>query len=90
MPDIDIDQSKVSNYSSNISSSANNIQLQTLSAIDSISTIAGNEISQNAFIEAQNALSELLAAIRTEANKIQTLGDEFKSVDEQLSSMIHS
>ena len=89
MPEyIDIDQSKVSSHSSNISSSASNIKVQSLGAVDSVSTIAGNELCKQAFEESQTVLEQLIATIQAEAQKIHTLGDEFDKVDNQLASMV--
>lgn len=91
MPDnIDIEQGKVSSHSSNISSSASSMQAQPLSAVDNLSTIAGNQLCKEAFAESQNVLSQLIAAVQTESQKIQTLGDEFDKVDNQLASMVSS
>ena len=90
MPNIDIDQSLVSNYSSDINSAASNIKVGTLSAIDCVSTIVGNELCREAFADAQSTINSLVAAIDIEAKKIQSLGDEFSAVDEQLASMFSS
>lgn len=87
---IDIEQGKVSSHSSNISSSASNIRVQSLSAVDNISTIAGNELCKQAYTESQNMITQLIVALQTESQKIQTLGDEFDKVDNQLASMVSS
>lgn len=91
MPEnIDIDQSKVSSHSSNISSSVSSMSAQSLSSVDSVSTIAGNELCKQAFVESQDVLGQLITTLQTEAQKIQTLGDEFDKVDNQLASMVSS
>ena len=87
---IDIEQGKVSSHSSNISSSASSMQVQSLSAVDSVSTIAGNELCKQAFAESQNMIAQLVASLQAEAKKIQTLGNEFDNVDNQLASMVSS
>ena len=87
---IDIDQSKVSSHSSNIFSSVSSMSAQSLSSVDSVSTIAGNELCKQAFAESQDVLGQLITTLQTEAQKIQTLGDEFDKVDNQLASMVSS
>ena len=52
------------------------------------SPIAGNELCKQAFEESQTVLEQLIATIQAEAQKIQTLGDEFDKVDNQLASMV--
>lgn len=83
-----IDKGEVSNYSNNISSSSSNIEIQSLSSIDSESTIVGNLECQKAFEESQNMLSSLVSALKQEADKIRQLGEEFSCVDESLANMV--
>lgn len=87
---IDIDQSKVSSHSSNLSLSVSSMSAQSLSSVDSVSTIAGNELCKQAFAESQDVLGQLITTLQTEAQKIQTLGYEFDKVDNQLASMVSS
>ena len=85
---IDIDQSKVSQSSSNISSSASSMNVSGLSSIDNESTIAGNMACQSSFNEYMGLVSEMVGALNNEAMKIKSLGNEFKEVDNQLATMV--
>lgn len=87
---INIDTNSVKNHASDISNSASNIKLNSLSNIDTESTIAGNELSQKAYTDSQTMLSQLITSLENEATKIQSLGHEFSTVDTQLSNMVKS
>ena len=90
MSKIDLNQGDIEGHSSNIDSAASMIELNNLSAVDNVTTIAGNELSKKAYADAQNVIRQLQIVMNNEAKKIRNLGEEFKSVDEQLSSIVRN
>ncbi len=90
MPQIDINQSEVSRYSSSIESGAASLQSKTLATVDNESTITGNKECQVAFEKSQAMLAQLMGAVNREASMIQQLGTDFSEADNCLAKMVSS
>ena len=88
MPNIDINQNDVLNYSSLIQNRASTIQAKSLQPMDNQSTIAGNVACQEAFANSQQMLAQFIKTVQTESNKIKRLGSAFSDVDNELANMV--
>ena len=88
MPNIDINQNDVLNYSSLIQNRASTVQAKSLQQMDNQSTIAGNAACQEAFTNSQQMLAQFIETVQTESNKIKRLGSAFSDVDNELANMV--
>ncbi|MBE5935597.1 MAG: TIGR04197 family type VII secretion effector [Lachnospiraceae bacterium] len=85
---INISESDVARHSSEIENSAVSMEVKALSPMDEESTIVGNDLCKSAYEASQQALAKLIEALRTEASKIEGLGDDFRQMDEELALLV--
>ena len=81
MPQLIVNHASVSRHAGQIRSAGNALQAQTLSSLDSRSTIAANERAQTTITTSQSATASLRQALQQAGGVIQSTGDTFYQND---------